>query len=293
MRKTYVRVIFSSEGESPKQVIERMMRIGATPVGGDYDFEFSLSDDERIFDRIEKIHNALKGARVRYSITTRLDVGEEVHGSEGRRRIVHYFDQKPVEMKKAVYRAKLDRWKEMGLDVSEIEPLLEQNLEKFKEASKQFLRTHLDEMAEVKDKHPPENLMDGEILARIDESGKTLSQLVTDTGYSEDFVILSLGRLISAGSVRRVLRGSAEAFCLVPPPAPQLRKALVILPANSVEEARKRVYDAIPPEGISAKDLVKAARLPREQLARAIEALVADGRVKVSKDQKRAMYFRA
>ena len=292
MRKTYVRVVFSSEGESPKQVIERMMRIGATPVGGDYDFEFSLSDDERIFDKIEKIHRALKGAKVRYSITTRLDVGEEVHGTEGRRRIVHYFDHKPVEMKKAVYRAKLDRWKEMGLDVSELEPLLNQDLERFKEASKQFLRTHLDEISEVKDKHPPENLVDGEILARIDEAGKPLSQLVSDTGYSEDVVTLSLGRLISAGSVSRDLKGSVEVFCLVPPPAPQLRKALVVLPANSIGEARKRVYDAIPSEGILAKDLVKAARLPREQFGKATEALLADGRIRIIKDENREMYFR-
>ena len=154
------------------------------------------------------------------------------------------------------------------------------------------LRTHLDEISEVKDKHPPENLVDGEILARIDEAGKPLSQLVSDTGYSEDVVTLSLGRLISAGSVSRDLKGSVEVFCLVPPPAPQLRKALVVLPANSIGEARKRVYDAIPSEGILAKDLVKAARLPREQFGKATEALLADGRIRITKDEKREMYFR-
>jgi hypothetical protein len=291
MRKTYVRVIFSSEGESPKQVIERMMRIGATPVGGDYDFEFSLSDDERIFDRIEKIHRALKGARVRYSITTRLDVGEEIHGG-GKRRVVHYFDHKPVEMKKAVYRSKLDRWREMGLDVSELEPLLEQDLEKFKAASKLFLRTHLDELSEIKDKHPPENLMDGEVLARIDEGGKTLAQLVAEVGYSEDLITLSLGRLMSAGSVRRETAGAAETYFLVPPPAPQQRKALLVRPADSAEEARKRVFGAIPMEGISPKELVKAARLPREQLSKAVESLLADGSIKLVRDDKKELYLR-
>jgi hypothetical protein len=64
MIKTYIRVELSSEGESPKQIIERMRRMGAVPVVGDYDFEMDLDDDERLFDKLEEIHLALKGSNV-------------------------------------------------------------------------------------------------------------------------------------------------------------------------------------------------------------------------------------
>jgi hypothetical protein len=30
-------------------------------VVGDYDFEFPLGDDQRLFDRLDEIHHALKG----------------------------------------------------------------------------------------------------------------------------------------------------------------------------------------------------------------------------------------
>jgi hypothetical protein len=99
---------------------------------------------------------------------------------------MRYVDQKPLELKKSLYKAKLERWKEMGLDVSELESLLEEDLDKFKAASKEFLRTHLDRLSIIQDKRPQENRIDGEILALLDEEGKTLEQLTTATGYFDD-----------------------------------------------------------------------------------------------------------
>jgi predicted Rossmann fold nucleotide-binding protein DprA/Smf involved in DNA uptake len=291
MIKTYIRVDLSSEGESPKQVIERMRKIGAVPVVGDYDFELALGDDERLFDKLEEIHHTLRGSSVRYTVTTRTDV--EAEGSaRSRQQVMHYVDQKPVELKKSLYKAKLERWKDMGLDVSELERLLDRDLDKFKAASKDFLKTHLDRLSIIKDKHPPENRIDGEILALLDEDGKTMEQIITTTGYFEDQVTLSIGRLISAGSARRLQRNSVEVFCLVPPPAPQIRKAVEVVPAMSEDEAKARVYENVPPDGVSFKELFRAAKLPREQLAKAIESLEGEGKIRSEKRGKKENLYR-
>ena len=290
MIKTYVRLELSSEGESPKQIIERMRRIGAVPVVGDYDFELSLDDDERLFDKLEEIHHALKGSNVRYSLTTRTDA-EAASIAKSRHEVTHYVDLKPVELKKSLYKAKLERWRDMGLDVSELEGLLEKDIEQFKAASKEYLRTHLDKLSVVKDKKP-ESHVDGQILARLDENGKTMVELANATGFAEVDVMLSLGRLISSGSALRVQRDSTEVFCLVPPPAPTVRKALTLVPAGDDAEAEQRVLDAIPSEGISAKDLIKAAMLPREQLTKAMSSLIGKGKVRTEKRKNKDHYLR-
>jgi len=291
MIRTYIRVELSSEGESPKQVIDRMRKIGGVPVVGDYDFEFPLADDQRLFDRLEEIHHALRGANVRYTVSTRTDSDAE-SGYAGRKQVMRYVDQKPLELKKSLYKAKLERWKEMGLDVSELEFLLEEDLDKFKAASKEFLRTHLDRLSIIQDKRPQENRIDGEILALLDEEGKTLEQLTTATGYFEDQVTLSIGRLISAGSARRVPKDSTEIFCLIPPPAPQIRKAIEVMPAKDADEAKARVYEFVPPEGVSSKDLIRSAKLPREQLNKAIESLGEEGKIRTERKGKKDWYFR-
>ena len=291
MIRTYIRVELSSEGESPKLVVERMRRIGALPVVGDYDFELPLGDDERLFDKLEQIHNSLRGAGVRYTVTTRTDAEAE-RGLYGRKQVMHYVDQKPYELKKSLYKAKLERWKEMGLDVSELELILDKDLEKFKVASKEFLRTHLDRMSVVQDKHPQENRIDGEVLALLDEEGKTLGQLASSTGYSEEQVTLSIGRLISAGSARRVQTESSEMFYLIPPPAPQIRKAVELVPAKDIDEAKARVFELVPPDGITSKDLFKSAKLPREQLTKAVESLGQENRIRVEGKGKKLTYYR-
>lgn len=291
MTRTYIRVELSSEGESPKQVIDRMRKIGAVPIVGDFDFELSLGDDQRLFDKLEEIHRTLAGARVRYMVTTRTD-GDAEMGYYGRRQITHYVDQKPLELKKGLYKAKIERWKEMGLDVSELEILLDENLDKFKAASREFLRTHLDRLSIIQDKRPQENRMDGEILALLDEEGKTLKQIATATGYFEDQVTLSLGRLISSGSARRVPKDGTEVFYLIPPPAPQIRKAIEIVPAKDDDEAKARAYELIPADGVSSKDLVRSVKLPREQLKKALESLDEENKIRVERRGKKDLYYR-
>lgn len=290
MIRTYIRVELGSEGESPKQVIERMRKIGAAPVVGDYDFELSLEEDERLFDKLEEIHYALKGANVRYTLTTRTGIEAEA-AAKSRHEITHYVDQKPVELKKALYKAKLERWREMGLDISELEVLLEKDLDHFKIASKEFLRTHLDRISLVTDRKP-ESQVDGEVLALLDEEGKTMAEIKTATGLSEDQVVVALGRLISAGCAVRTQRDWKEVFVLVPPPAPNVRKTLKVVPASDEQDAESRVYYAVPVDGISAKDLLRIAQLPREQFKKAVAELIESNRIRTERKGKKEFYYR-
>ena len=288
MIKTYVRVELGSESESPKQIVERMRKIGAVPIVGDFDFEVRITEDQRLFDKLDEIHEALKGSHVLYTLTTLSDA--EAAGKYSL--VAHYVDQKPLELRKALYKAKLERWRMMGLDVSELQMLLETDVEKFKEASKDFLRTHLDHMSVVKDARSQDNVVDGQVLALLDESGKTLSDIISITGFSEEEVMLSMGRLISAGSAMRIIKESTELYCLVPPPAPAVRKTVMPVPANDEAEARNRAWEAIVAEGSTDKEILRVSRLPREQLKQALDAFVSQGTVKIVRKGKRDVYIK-
>jgi DNA-binding transcriptional ArsR family regulator len=291
MIKTYVRVVLCSDGESPKQVIERMRKVGAVPVVGDYDFELTLEDDERLFDKLEDIHRALRGSGASYTVTTQ--TGAEASSSARTRKVIgRNVDLKPVEIKKSLFKAKIERWRDMGLDVSELEAVLEEDPNKFREVSKDFLRTHLDKLSVVKDVRQNENQVDGEILALLDESGKTISELARATGYFEDQVVLSLGRLISSGSAKRDQRGSVEIYCMVAPPAPAVRKTIELVPAKDDEDARRRVLEAIPKDGASAKDVIRSAKVPREQFMKAMSSLISSGIVKRVQRSGMEFYYR-
>ncbi|MBE0519310.1 MAG: hypothetical protein IH630_08850 [Thermoplasmata archaeon] len=292
MIKTYIRIELSSEGESPKQIIERMRQIDAVPVIGEYDFELSLGEDERLFDKLEDIHHVLRGSSVRYTVTTRTDV-DKAAMNNGIREITHMVDQKPVELRKKLYRAKLERWREMGLDVDELEQLLDEDLDKFKVASRTFLKTHLDSISVVKDKHLPQNLIDGDILSLITEEGKTLPDLMALTGHSEEQITLSLGRLISAGSTILDSTGKTEIYRLVPPPAPPMRKPLKVLDAAGEEDAEERIMNALRPNGSTKVQLARASRLPPEQATKALASLSKKGRIRVVRKGNRALFYPA
>lgn len=288
MIKTFIRVELSSEGESPKEVVERMRQIGATPVVGDYDFELDLRDDERLFDKLEDIHHALRGSSVMYSVTTRTDIEDT---GERRNNVTPLVDQKATDLKRKLYREKLERWRELGLDVEELERLLEEDMDRFKEVSKAFLRTHLDNLSVVKDKHPPENLLDGEVLSLLDEQGKTIPDLMSLTGYSEEKITLSLGRLISAGSTVTEKQDGAEVYKLVPPPAPAVRKQLVVKPAETEDEAEKRILGTLKPSGVTRGQLMRGSKLPPEQAMKAIASLSKKGLVRVVRKGKEALFY--
>jgi len=179
----------------------------------------------------------------------------------------------------------------MGLDVSEREEVLDADMSLFKEASKEFLRTHLNSMSVVRDKHPPDIQLDGEVLALLNEEGKTIAVLAKTTGHSKEQVTLSLGRLISSGSATLTGSGKVEMYVLVPPPAPPLtKKKLRTLPAEDDEEAEDRVYSALAPSGTTRVQVLRATRLPDEQLSKALASLSKKGRIRVIGKGKKARF---
>lgn len=289
MNKIFVKITLSSEGESPKRLVERMKRIGALPLVGDFDFELALNPNERLFDKIETIHHALKGSRVSYTVTTLADVSRPLEGDTAARPIAPLIDLKPPEMKKEVYRAKIQRWREMGLDVSELESLLETDIDQFREASKDFLKTHLSQFSVISDKHPPDSQMDGQVLALLGESGRTIEEISKVTGYPEDQVTVSLGRLISSGSARRFQEDGVEKYVLIPPPAPPVKR-LRLLPAEDEEEAEDRILNAIAPNGSTRGEILRATRLPENQASTGLRSLSDKGKIRVIGKGKKARF---
>jgi len=71
--KTYLSVTFSSEGASPSEVRDRLMQIGLQAIKGNYDFIYEWGKDpdlEMLLMLADKIHTALKGMNVLFSIET-------------------------------------------------------------------------------------------------------------------------------------------------------------------------------------------------------------------------------
>jgi len=71
--KTYLSVTFSSEGAAPSEVRDRLMQIGMKAVKGNYDFIYEWGkepDVEMLLMLADKIHAALKGMNVLFSLET-------------------------------------------------------------------------------------------------------------------------------------------------------------------------------------------------------------------------------
>ena len=69
LMKTYVNIIYSSEGPDPVEVIEAMESIGAKAIVGPWDFEVE-SDKESLLALLRQIHSVLKGKNVHYQVTS-------------------------------------------------------------------------------------------------------------------------------------------------------------------------------------------------------------------------------
>jgi hypothetical protein len=73
MMRTYVRMIFSTEGAGPRAVAKIMEGLGFEPALGTHDFVYKWkkkTELEEVLDLIEKMHAAMKGMDLRYEVTT-------------------------------------------------------------------------------------------------------------------------------------------------------------------------------------------------------------------------------
>jgi hypothetical protein len=71
--RTYVRMIFSSEGADPQSVLKVMREIGFEESMGMHDFVYKWKEKASLDEVIRlttEIHQKMKGLRVSYEITT-------------------------------------------------------------------------------------------------------------------------------------------------------------------------------------------------------------------------------
>ena len=71
--KTYLTVMFSTEGSRPSDVVDRLQMIGFRPYAGNYDFVYEWDKNATLEDTIyfaDKIHEVLKDMGVLFSTET-------------------------------------------------------------------------------------------------------------------------------------------------------------------------------------------------------------------------------
>ena len=71
--KTYLTVMFNSEGVAPSKVSDTLMSMGFRPITGNYDYVYDWGAKASIKEIIwfgDKVHAALKGAKVFFKLET-------------------------------------------------------------------------------------------------------------------------------------------------------------------------------------------------------------------------------
>ena len=71
--KTYIEIVFNSEGSAPLDVVQVFEKVGFTTSYGQHDFVFNWEKDEPIatvLNLLNKLHDRLKGMNVSYTATT-------------------------------------------------------------------------------------------------------------------------------------------------------------------------------------------------------------------------------
>ena len=72
--KTYLKIMFNSEGSSPSDVKEQLLNMGFKATRGDYDFVYEWdkesTDIEELLWFADKVHSTLKKNSVYFTIET-------------------------------------------------------------------------------------------------------------------------------------------------------------------------------------------------------------------------------
>jgi hypothetical protein len=69
--RLYVKFQFSSNGKDPLTVAKLAREIGFAPEVGEYDCSMPFKDPERYGELVTQLHDALKGAKVYYTLITK------------------------------------------------------------------------------------------------------------------------------------------------------------------------------------------------------------------------------
>ncbi|UCH72477.1 MAG: hypothetical protein JSW62_02710 [Thermoplasmatales archaeon] len=72
--KTYLTLIFNSDGSSPSEIKDRLLNMGFKATKGNYDFVYEWDEDSASVEELvwfaDKVHSALKDDKVSFSIET-------------------------------------------------------------------------------------------------------------------------------------------------------------------------------------------------------------------------------
>jgi len=72
--KTYLKIIFNSEGNSPSEIKDQLLNMGFKATKGNYDFVYDWKEDSTSVEDLvwfaDKVHAALKNNNVFFSIET-------------------------------------------------------------------------------------------------------------------------------------------------------------------------------------------------------------------------------
>lgn len=72
--KTYLKIMFNSEGALPSEIKNQLMNMGFKATKGNYDFVYDWKDDFSSVDDLvffaDKVHAALKNDMVHFTIET-------------------------------------------------------------------------------------------------------------------------------------------------------------------------------------------------------------------------------
>jgi hypothetical protein len=72
--KTYLKIIFNSEGNSPSEIKDQLLNMGFKATKGNYDFVYDWKDDSTSVEDLvwfaDKVHAALRNNNVFFSIET-------------------------------------------------------------------------------------------------------------------------------------------------------------------------------------------------------------------------------
>jgi hypothetical protein len=69
--RLYVRLMFSSEGQNPVDVVRKLEAIGFAMEVGNYDVSAGFQEPQKYAELVTDLRKALKGTDVLYSLTTK------------------------------------------------------------------------------------------------------------------------------------------------------------------------------------------------------------------------------
>jgi hypothetical protein len=72
--KTYLKILFNSEGSSPSEIKDQLLNMGFKATKGNYDFVYEWNNTDTSVEELvwfaDKVYSALKGSNVYFSIET-------------------------------------------------------------------------------------------------------------------------------------------------------------------------------------------------------------------------------